>query len=162
MKILAKAALIGALVLTAVPARADDDGRKAAQELVDLINTRTLDQMLTSISGAMWPTIEAGMPASIDAGTRAEIRSEFDRITRKYVSEGMKIAPDVYARHFTTDELRQLKAFYMTPLGQKTLVEMPKLTADLTSSALAPMLQPMQTELKDGIEGVLRQHGLLK
>ena len=66
MKALAKAALIGALVLTAIPAHADDDARKAAQELVDLINTRTLDQMLTSISGAMWPTIEAGMPASID------------------------------------------------------------------------------------------------
>lgn len=162
MNALAKAALIGALVLTAVPVRADDDAHKAAQELVDLVNSRTLDQMLTSISGAMWPTIEGSMPASIDAGTRAEIRSEFDRITRKYVSEGMKVAPDVYARHFTTDELRQLKAFYMTPLGQKTLVEMPKLTADLTSSALAPMLQSMQSELKESVQGVLRRHGLLK
>lgn len=142
------------------PAMADDATHQAAQELVDLVNATTLDDMVSSLSTAMWPSIRAAMPKTIDEATLADIKAEFDRITRKYVGEAMKVAPDIYARHFTTEELRGLLAFYKSPLGQKTLTETPKLMADLGSTAMGPMMAPMQAELKDSLGGVLRKHGV--
>lgn len=36
----------------------------------------------------------------------------------------------VYARHFTAEEIRQLLAFYESPVGQKLVAQMPSLNAD--------------------------------
>ena len=37
---------------------------------------------------------------------------------------------DVYSRHFSTDDVRQLLAFYRTPVGQKLLAETPAITRE--------------------------------
>src|SRR5579859_6882897 len=42
----------------------------------------------------------------------------------------MKGLADVYAKHFTADEIRGLIAFYETPLGQRVLEEQPKITLE--------------------------------
>ena len=36
----------------------------------------------------------------------------------------------IYAKHFTHEEIRQMIAFYQTPLGKKTIEVMPQLMAD--------------------------------
>lgn len=149
-----------ALVVACAPARADDAAHAAAQELVDFTMGRMLDDTFAKISAAMWPGIQSVLPKSIDEKTMADLRAEFDRITRKYVAQSLKVAPDIYAQHFTADELRQLLAFYKTPLGSKVLTEVPKVMGEYTAKALMPMMGPMQAELQDSIQTVLRNHGV--
>ena len=38
-----------------------------------------------------------------------------------------------YNQHFTDDEIKQLITFYETPVGQKTVKEMPQLVTELQS-----------------------------
>ncbi|HEY4985610.1 MAG TPA: DUF2059 domain-containing protein, partial [Bradyrhizobium sp.] len=42
----------------------------------------------------------------------------------------MAVSACIYAQHYTGDELRQLKAFYGTPLGQKLISEGPAVLKD--------------------------------
>jgi uncharacterized protein len=48
--------------------------------------------------------------------------------SRKGELEDLIIA--VYDRHFSTEELRQVAAFYRTPIGQKLLKELPAITQE--------------------------------
>lgn len=147
-----------ALTLATVPAVADDDSRAVAQELVALTMNGSGNDIIGKISAAMWPGIQATLPKTLDDATVAELRGVFDRTIQKYVADAIKVAPDIYARHFSTDELRGLLAFYKTPIGAKALSEMPKVMGDFTTTALVPMMAPMQSELKANVEAVLRAH----
>jgi len=147
-----------ALTLATVPAVADDDSRAVAQELVALTMNGSGNDMIGKISAAMWPGIQATLPKTLDDATVAELRGVFDRTIQKYVADAIKVAPDIYARHFSADELRGLLAFYKTPIGAKALSEMPKVMGDFTTTALVPMMAPMQSELKANVEAVLRAH----
>ena len=151
-----------ALAVLCSPARADDSSRAVAQELVDYTIGKTTNDIIAKMSSAMWASLQASLPKTVDDGTVADLRVVFDRVLTKYVTEAMKVAPDIYARHFSADELRGLLAFYKTPLGTKMLAETPKVMGDFTSSALMPMMAPMQAELKDSIDEVMRNHGMSK
>jgi uncharacterized protein len=147
-----------ALALVSAPAAADDAAHAAAQELVDFTSNRMMNDMFTRMTNAMWPNIQAAMPKNLDEKAIADFRADFDRIVRKYVTESMKAAPDIYAQHFTADELHQLLAFYKTPLGDKMLNEMPKVMADYTTKALVPMMAPMQGEIRDSLQALMKAH----
>lgn len=154
------AASLLVLFMAALPAAADDAAHKAAQELVDFTMGRMLNDTLAKMSSAMWPGVQASLPKTIDDKTLADLHVEFDRVTRKYVAESLKVAPDLYAQHFTADELQQLLAFYKTPLGGKVLTEVPKVMGEYTTKALMPMMPAMQSELRDSIQKVLQSHGM--
>ncbi len=149
-----------AIMIACSAAAADQTSREVAQELVNLTLGGTANDMIAKMTTAMWPSVQATLPKTLDNATVAELHAEFDRVVRKYVGEAMKVAPDIYARHFSADELRGLLAFYQTPLGAKALAEMPKLMGDFSSSALMPMMAPMMNETKTNIDGILRAHGL--
>jgi len=56
----------------------------------------------------------------------------------------------VYARHYTVEEIRQLSAFYKTPVGHKSLVVMPQLMAEsmaVSNQVLGPRLHKMMQSL---------------
>ena len=131
----------------------------AAQELVQFA-LGTNDEMISKMETAMWTTLQTALPSTIDAKTTDELRREFDQIVRKYVTEAMKVAPGIYARHFTADELRGIVAFYKTPLGERMLTETPKVMADFTTSAMMPMMAPMQSEIQSSLDAILSKHGL--
>ena len=97
----------------------------------------------------------------IDDATIAELRKEFDRIQIANVTEIMKEAPPIYARHFTVDELQELAAFYRTPIGAKALRELPQVMGEFTASAV-PRMQAMQQQATDGFNRILRERGYLK
>lgn len=156
------AAWLFVLFMAITPAAADDAAHAAAKELVDFTMGRMLSDTLAKMSGAMWPGIQASLPKTVDDKTLADLHVEFDRVTQKYVAESLKVAPDIYAQHFTADELRQLLAFYKTPLGGKVLTEVPKVMAEYATKALLPMMPAMQAELRDSIEAVLRSHGVAR
>jgi hypothetical protein len=59
----------------------------------------------------------------------ARLRPVFDEFFRQYLTRetlAEKLAP-LYAGRFTELELRQMAWFYRTPVGQKSLVELPGL-----------------------------------
>lgn len=148
--------------ITASPARADDASLAAAQELVDYTLGKSTDDMISKMEAAIWSNLETAFPRTTDAATIAEMRGEFDTIVRRYVAQAMKIAPTIYAQHFTADELKGLLAFYKTPLGDKMLAEMPKVMGDFTSTAMIPMMAPMQSEIKASLETIMRKQGTAK
>ncbi len=86
------------------------------------------------------------------------MREEFERIQLAFVSDAMKEAPPIYARHFTVAELRELAAFYRTPTGAKALHEMPQVMGDMTA-LLVPRLQELQRHTSEAFEKILREHG---
>lgn len=51
------------------------------------------------------------------------------------VSELVDATARIYAQHFTEQELRQLLAFYQSPIGRKALVEEPKVLDDAMAYA---------------------------
>ena len=61
-----------------------------------------------------------------------------------------KVAIEIYHRHFTVDEVKDLIVFYKTPTGQKLIKLLPQITAEMMSGGerlLAPQLTELITEL---------------
>ena len=73
----------------------------------------------------------------------------------------MKEAPAIYARHFSAAELQELIAFYRTPIGAKSLHEMPQATAEF-AALLVPRLPELQRQTREAFNKILREHGYLK
>jgi uncharacterized protein len=156
--------LLGLLLLAlslALPARAQEPSAEtlaAARDLSAIMTGDTITQMTAAMANQIWPTIEAQLGAKVDAGTLAEIRIEFDGSLKAFTGEIMKDAPEVYARHFSAPELRDMIAFYKSPTGLKALHEMPKVMADV-GGRMAPRMQALQTDLDQRMAAILQKHG---
>lgn len=61
----------------------------------------------------------------------------------------------LYAKNYTTEELKELSKFYQTPLGQKTIQLMPQLAAAGAQIGQSKMMQHMP-EMKAMIEAELK------
>jgi len=147
-------------------ARADDapspEALQAANELFSILSPDLMRQMMGQMTNLMWPALEQRARAEkIDDATIAELRQEFDRVQMKNLAEVMKAAPPIYARHFTADELRQLIAYYRSPIGTKAMRELPQVMGEFVAT-ISPRMGEMQQEAMDGFNNILRQHGYLK
>ncbi|OON63877.1 hypothetical protein B0920_11185 [Massilia sp. KIM] len=61
----------------------------------------------------------------------------------------------LYANHFTTAEIKELTAFYRSPLGRKMLANMPKLSAEsmaLGQRVVAPRLNGMMQDVMKSLQ----------
>jgi uncharacterized protein len=156
--------LLGLLLLAlslALPARAQEPSAEtlaAARDLSAIMTGDTITQMTAAMANQIWPTIEQQLGAKVDAATLAEIRTEFEGSLKAFTGEVMKDAPDVYARHFSAQELRDMVAFYKSPTGLKALHEMPKVMADV-GGRMAPRMQALQTDLDQRMAAILQKHG---
>jgi hypothetical protein len=66
------------------------------------------------------------------------------------VDEMMAEIGPLYARNYSVDELKQLSAFYRTPLGQKMLALSPRLAAEsmaVGQKIVAPRLNGLMLEV---------------
>ncbi len=134
------------------PAQAAPDpaAAQAVRDLLDSMNYRKL-------VGDAFSRMAAQMPQMMRSGAEATVRntpnlSDAERakrmadIDKRLASVGpvmtqlfndptlvedmiAEIVP-LYARHFTADEMRQLAAFYRTPVGAKALEKMPQLMGE--------------------------------
>jgi hypothetical protein len=107
----------------------DPDTIAAAKELMTTLRTADrFKQIVPTIVQSMKPAILAGRP---------QMEKDFDSFTAAML-EGMNARVDelldqiagVYGRNFTASELREITAFYRTPLGQKFLDKQPALTQE--------------------------------
>jgi len=120
----AAAAIALALSGPAYPQQASADAAAAARELVEV--ARTTDQFKTLLPlmlQQMKPVIVQGRP---------EVERDYDKVmpllmelANRQVGEFAEEIAALYARNFTVEEIRQVTAFYRSPIGQKFLDKTP-------------------------------------
>ena len=162
--VLALLALFGApigLRPAAAQNAATPESLQAARDLVAVVSKDTMGQLVTQVTAQVWPMLERGLRAKqpdISAAVLADLRKEFERIQFEFISKVMEDAPSIYARHFTTAELRQLLAFYQSPLGEKSLRVLPQITTE-TMALIMPRMQQLQAQVVEAFTKVLRDRG---
>jgi hypothetical protein len=136
------------------------EAMQAAKELVALITKDTIKELAARVTAQVWPQIEESLKAKqkIAPFQLIELRHEFERIQFEFATKVMADAPALYARYFTADELRQLLAFYHTPVGEKAMRTMPRLTAEALQMVMARLPQ-LQADAMDAFTKILKQHG---
>jgi hypothetical protein len=101
--------LAGAPSAARAQSSSSPEALQAAQDLFSIMSGDILKQLTTQITNAVWPQVEQkARAANIDDATIAELRSEFERIEVGFLTDSLKEAPAIYARHFTAAELHEL------------------------------------------------------
>jgi hypothetical protein len=122
---------LAVLFLALIPcfATADDASHLAAAgKLIDLVKTR--ETMRNAYINSIDAVVRSAPPGQV---TPAEI-NEMKQTTADWFDQELDWGvlksklEDVFVKSFTEDELNQLVAFYQTPLGQKTLTQLPIIT----------------------------------
>lgn len=159
--------LVALLLLIGLSANAPEEtpspeALQAASELLSLLSADMTKQLAAMLTNAFWPAVEQrARGQNIDDATLTDLRAAFEQVQLNVLADAMKGAPAIYAKHFTTSELKDLTAFYRTPTGAKTLVEMPRVTGEFAAS-LMPRLQSIQEQMSEAFDKTLRAHGYLK
>src|SRR5262249_17267165 len=129
----------------------------AAREL--LVAARTADNFKTLMPGIM----RSLKPAIVQ--NRPQVERDYDALT-PLMLEGMEARLNemidqvavLYARTFTTEELREVIAFYRTPTGQKFVQRLP-LIAQESMLIRQRFGQSVATEIRDRMIEELRKRG---
>jgi uncharacterized protein len=79
---------------------------------------------------------------------------------REMLPELVEMMAQMWARHFTVEELTQLREFYGTPLGQKLIQTQPALTAEGGKTGERWGIKVMQKVLHD-LAPEFQQRGLV-
>ena len=178
------AAIASALAVTcactafaATPAPSADPAVVAAtREMMASLKMR--DVMLASMRqmDAQMPTLlKASLSAEIDnarnliAAQKLDAHKKLDAALPKIVAEMHATISDpslvddilteivpLYAEIYTLDEIRQLSAFYMSPLGQKMLNSMPTVMSrsmEIANRVMMPRVQKMVAQSAQSIVG---------
>jgi hypothetical protein len=77
----------------------------------------------------------------------ARVSQEFDGIMPSY-QEVVDLQAGLLVKYYTDAEIRELNAFYRTPLGQKMIRVMPEAAADANAQMLAMMQQRLPGMMK--------------
>ena len=152
----------------AAPAPISPEQRVAIKEFMDTTSTRdnlprSFQQMSQSLPAQMGQAIARGIDANTSL-TLEQKQKALENMRQPYenaVKEGMTIVNDpklvddalekmfpIYAKYFTAAEMKQITAFYKTPIGAKMLTTMPQV---INESMLAgiQIVQPKLAGLVD-------------
>ena len=107
------------------------------------------------------PTADAEKKKAGLAKVEQVLPSAAQAITRMFtdpaiIDEMMAEIGPLYARNYTTAELKELTAFYRTPLGRKMLALSPRLSAEsmaIGQRIVAPRLNGMMQEVMQSAQG---------
>jgi len=115
------------------PAQGKVDPRKEAdiRKLLDLVGTKALvSQTMDSMSKSIKPLLTNSLPPGDYREKLVDLF--FAKFTAKAdVPHLLDLAVPVYDRNFSHEEIRGLIAFYQTPLGQKAIATLPKVTSEM-------------------------------
>ena len=120
--------LAAILALTPFSASAQDSAtREAIVELIEITDaTQLMDQMSTLMMTQMLDVIRAANP-EFPEEMLLEFQARMTTVFRESEPEFIDLMVELYARHFTDQEVRDLIDFYQTPTGRKTIAVMPTL-----------------------------------
>lgn len=167
-----------AVAQTPAPAAAtiSPEANAAVKQLMDAMEVRKMMvASFTEMEKAMPQMMRAQITAVVGADPRldAEKRKEalakveellpamtqaIGRVFRDptLVDEMMAEIAPLYARNYTVAELKELTAFYRTPLGKKMLALTPRLTAEsmaLGQKVVTPRLQGLMQDFMQSTQG---------
>jgi len=125
--------------LSAARAQDDADPKKLAlsEQLLDLAGSKAMiGQILDQVAPGLTQLIEQANP-----GKEAEVEDVMTHYVmpkmKDSLPEAMHECAAIYARHFSTDELSQLVAFYQSPIGRKLVQEQPQMGQELAGVGAA-------------------------
>ena len=110
----------------------DVDPQKAAdiRRLMEVTGAGVLGvQIMRGMQTELRPIIENSLPPGEYRGQLVDLfLAKFQSIA---TGESLvTIVIPIYDKHFSDDEIRQLTAFYETPIGRKAVAELPKVVAE--------------------------------
>lgn len=110
--------------------RAAEDEKSPAERILDATNFK--ESGYESARSAFKPVVDQFRQQGLDPKAIREIEAAADAFFHKVMTDPALRAEAIklYNENFTRDELEELLAFYETPLGQKTLVQLPKILQD--------------------------------
>jgi len=152
----APAAAPPAAASQAAPAAAPIDPAKAA-DIQRLIEVAGMKDLLTQTMGSMEANIRPNLEGSLPPGEyRARlIDLFFEKFRAKLtIQDFLDMAAAAYDKYLTDDDIKGLIQFYQTPLGQKTLTILPKLTLELQSEGM----KKGEEAGRDAMNEVLTEH----
>ena len=158
----------GAMAQTA--AKVDPATQQAVNDLLLAMNyDQVFKQSLKVMAEQMPANMLAGATAAINSSPKLNAdqkKKELEKLSKempKFVAAMSELMSDpaitqemmaemapLYARHFTTDEIRQMAAFYRSPLGAKILTTMPAVMGEsmaLGQKVMTPRIQKMMQTL---------------
>ena len=141
-------------VSIAPPSTATPEQRALATELVQLVQSETTYQAtLDRMTDQMIPSMEAQAKATGRA-LPDDFRKRFKAVLLEVLpyQELVEWSSGLYAERFTASELRELIAFYQTPLGRKISLFLPELMGEVGKKTAAMM--------PSRLPAALRRHGL--
>lgn len=121
----------------AAPAPADPVKAADIQHLLEVTGMRSLmQQTMDGMEENIRPNLERSLPPG---DYRAKL---IDLFFQKFhakltIQEFLDMAAAAYDKYLSDDDIKGLTQFYQTPLGQKTLTVLPKLTIELQSEGAA-------------------------
>lgn len=136
MRILARIALVLCILVPggAVRAIAQAPASPGAAPAVDAAKLQLIRSVLAESHAVdlMLQSMQNGAAAQRAANPAipAVFWDRFLAAARERKGELEALFTQIYDRHFTADELRQLIAFYRTPIGQKLIAEQPAIAQD--------------------------------
>lgn len=131
MRVLPRIALTLAILAPSQSDRAIAQGvaPAAAAPAVDPVKLQLIRAVLTETHSVdlMFQSVEGGLPMQRAANPRipAAFWDRFIAAAHEHEPELETLFIQIYDRHFSADDLRQLLAFYRTPIGQKLIAEQP-------------------------------------
>ena len=140
----------------AAPAAAPIDPAKAA-DIQRLIEVAGMKDLMAQTMGAMEANIRPNLEGSLPPGEyRARlIDLFFEKFRAKLtIQDFLDMAAAAYDKYLTDDDIKGLIQFYQTPLGQKTLTILPKLTLELQSEGM----KKGEDAGRDAMNEVLTEH----
>jgi len=121
--------------------------------VMDLIKMTKVEQQMATSTESVADAMTKGNPVL------AQFRDVIVEWANKYLTWNAML-PEVaklYKETFSESEIRELIAFYQTPIGQKVLVKMPELTQKAFSIG-SSIGQAHSDELRQMIEAKAKQH----
>jgi hypothetical protein len=117
------------------PVQGQNASQPAAHDAAKVVLIRQLLTMTRAADLAM-SAIESGIPAQRAANPRipAVFWDRFLTEAGKRRGDFETMIVTVYERHFSSDEIRQLIAFYQTPIGKKMIAELPAVMQESTEA----------------------------
>lgn len=145
------ALLAAAVAFSCVPAAAQNaataESTIAAKQLMEVMNARgmmqssmqTMVQQLPEMMRAMKSAMVESRGKGLSDAKKAALQAEIEKTIPGMMASIKKMFDDpqlldelerettaIYARNYTADEMRELRAFYRSPVGAKMLATMPK------------------------------------
>ena len=137
----------------------DDEYRTLMRELLELTGALELGtQMANGVIQSMLASLEqTGEPVPAEVATiiRETSNEFFGQIFDQ--KEFLQVQSEIYARYFTKDEMRELLAFYRTPLGKKTISALPGILQEgmqFGQRKATEVMPAFQAELRRRLEAV--------